>query len=243
MANSDAIMAKDAPLFLSRTQAIEAVCDDFRQYPPQLLLFSEILPILSDGNFHLKREPARNGAWINTGTHGKMRWMEGPDLAAHMCDVITNTPLGLEELAAICARVFQSGATPCVAKGSNQQGLFIETGMSHFQCRQCGRCCRTLDYHDELTAEDVQQWRNLGRHDILEWVAGFKTGGQTTYRIWVHPGTGELASPCPFLKGCNSANRWSCRIHPVKPAICRDYPMSRKHGLMTGCPGFTEPEA
>ena len=29
-----------------------------------------------------------------------------------------------------------------------------------------------------------------------------------------------------------------CTIQDVKPGICRQYPSSRKHAVMTGCPGF-----
>ncbi|OQY08333.1 MAG: hypothetical protein B6I22_00910 [Desulfobacteraceae bacterium 4572_123] len=43
---------------------------------------------------------------------------------------------------------------------------------------------------------------------------------------------------CPFLKKIPSENRRLCAIHDIKPAICRQYPVSRKHALITGCPGF-----
>lgn len=231
-------MSKDVPVFLTPAQAVQAVCKDFQQYAPQLMLFSEILPIITDNQYHLKREPHRNGAWINTGAHGRMRWIEGPDLVEHMCDAMASATLTIDKLATICARVFQSRVTTGTSKGSDQVGLYIETGMAGFQCRQCGRCCRTLDYHNEITPEDVQRWRDLGRKEILDWVGVNKVKGQPTYRIWIHPASGKLASPCPFLKVHSSSNRVSCRIHESKPAICRSYPMSRKHGLMTGCPGF-----
>lgn len=52
------------------------------------------------------------------------------------------------------------------------------------------------------------------------------------------PGKNQLADTCPFLKKIPAENRWVCKIHDIKPAICRRYPVSRKHAVMTGCPGF-----
>jgi Fe-S-cluster containining protein len=118
-------------------------------------------------------------------------------------------------------------------------GVRIETGMEDFSCRQCGGCCTSLDYHHELTEEDVAQWERLGRTDILKWVRRIEGEGRhKAYRIWTVPGTTRLADVCPFLKKIPSENRWECLIHDVKPAICRQYPLTRKHGIMTGCPGF-----
>ena len=111
--------------------------------------------------------------------------------------------------------------------------------MEDFRCRQCGQCCRTLDYHDQLTAEDVASWQACQQTEILDWVGVFRgEGGQAVYRMWVKPGTTQLVETCPFLHQVASQNRWECRIHQVKPGICRNYPVSRKHALMTGCPGF-----
>jgi uncharacterized membrane protein YhaH (DUF805 family) len=60
----------------------------------------------------------------------------------------------------------------------------------------------------------------------------------TPLLFWVIPGTNEFAPSCPFLKRGGSPHQWICSIHDVKPDICRNYPVSRKHALMTGCPGF-----
>jgi Fe-S-cluster containining protein len=56
------------------------------------------------------------------------------------------------------------------------------------------------------------------------------------------PGTREFAEACPFLQQKPAENRWICRIHNVKPQICRNYPVSRKHAVMTGCSGFLPAE-
>jgi Fe-S-cluster containining protein len=43
---------------------------------------------------------------------------------------------------------------------------------------------------------------------------------------------------CPWLTKIPTQNRWECQIHGVRPAVCRQYPGSRKHAEITGCPGF-----
>ena len=86
---------------------------------------------------------------------------------------------------------------------------------------------------------DVQRWREQGRTDILKWAGtAADPSGQTVYRMWVSPGTCRVAEKCPFLIRVPHENRWKCGIQDTKPQICRSYPMSRKHALMTGCPGF-----
>jgi Fe-S-cluster containining protein len=72
------------------------------------------------------------------------------------------------------------------------------------------------------------------------WVGVFdKKDSEPVYRIWMKPGTREFADSCPFLiQSPAEKQHWICRIHDVKPEICRQYPVSRKHGIMTGCRGF-----
>jgi Fe-S-cluster containining protein len=229
-------------IFLTLEQAIEAVCLDFQQYEPQVLLFSEIISVLSKGDIIAKREMGKDGIWIGTPGQRKMRWMEGTELIDSMCDILSNSKPDPITLAAVCSRVFQTRAFPEKDPTSGQSGVRILTGMEDFTCLQCGKCCRTLDYHNEATANDVARWKQTGRNEILDWVGSFqKDGRETVYRIWIKPGTRTFAETCPFLQKMPHENRWICRIHDVKPQICRQYPVSRKHAIMTGCPGF-EPE-
>jgi hypothetical protein len=58
-------------IFLTATEAINAMIADFRQYDPQIILFSGILPLITDNRIHLKREPGKDGAWVNRA--GKIR--------------------------------------------------------------------------------------------------------------------------------------------------------------------------
>ena len=232
-------MVEKDSIFLTIEQAIAAVCLDFRQYEPQVLLFSEIISVLSKGDIIAKREMGKDGLWISMTGQRKMRWLEGTELIDSMCEILSNSKPDPMVLVAVCSRVFQARALPEKDPTSDRPGVRIFTGMEDFTCRQCGKCCRTLDYHNEVTSDDVARWKQAGRSEILEWVGTFqKNGREAVYRIWIKPGTREFAETCPFLQKMPHENRWICRIHNVKPQICRQYPVSRKHAIMTGCPGF-----
>jgi Fe-S-cluster containining protein len=168
-----------------------------------------------------------------------MRWMDGPDMVEHLCETLRSQALDAALLASICARAFQTRAYRDVDAATGQEGVRIETGMEDFVCQQCGQCCVSLDYHNEATAEDVARWEAQGRQDILKWVGVCKGPDENrSYRIWTIPGMSELADTCPFLEHRSWENRWVCLIHDAKPGICRQYPATRKHAEMTGCPGF-----
>jgi len=111
---------------------------------------------------------------------------------------------------------------------------------TRFKCRQCGQCCLSL--HDAFTTcateADVQRWEAAGRDDILAWVDPIVLGDECVYDIWVSPRTGEDTRRCPWLRKVRGVDRYICRIHDVKPDLCRNYPKSRTHATETGCPGF-----
>jgi Fe-S-cluster containining protein len=217
-------------IYLSIDEALEAVCIDFRRYDPQIVLLCQIIRLVSAGSVVVKREGRKSGAWISIQGRPNMRWMEGPELVEYACAAVKGADRDPQLVSSICARVFH---TRVLEEGDR------ETGVEDFSCRQCGRCCTSLDYHNELTEEDMAQWERMGRSDILKWVRVIeREGRERAYRIWTVPGTTRLTDICPFLKKIPSENRWECLIHDVKPAICRQYPLSRKHGIMTGCPGF-----
>ena len=235
-------MADKDAIFLTMDQAVAAVCTDFRQYAPQTLLFCEVIRLVFGADMAVRRETGKNGVWIRPVGRRRMQWMDGTQLARYLRDALGQVDWQPELLAAVCGRVFQTRAAAAVDPGSGIRGIRIETGMEAFRCRQCGQCCRSLNYQDALTAADVDAWRRLGRTDILEFVGVFERKGHPdAYRIWLTPGTRQLADRCPFLKKVPEKNRWTCRIHDVKPGICRQYPVSRKHARMTGCPGFDDP--
>ena len=228
-----------ASIFLTTQEAIQAIIADFRQYDPQIMLFSGIIGLITDNRIHLKREQGKNGAWVNRSGKTHMKWLEGPELVGYMCDAISRAPWDSDLLADVSARVFHTRAAPDMDANTGDKGVRIETDMEAFVCRQCGCCCRYLDYRNEVTAEDVAFWKASGRNDILKWVDEISRGGpMARYRAWVTPGTEKLADTCPFLEKEPANHRWRCRIHDAKPAICRQYPLNRKHAAMTGCRGF-----
>ena len=226
-------------IFLTIAEAIDAMVIDFRQYEPQILLFCSLISLISENEVRFQREAGKEGVWINRRGRRNMRWLGGEELVEYMCTAIRKTPWTMDLLAAACMRVFQSRAIPVTDPETGRQGIEIDTQMDDFECRRCGCCCRSLDYHNEVGAEDVEMWRSLGRDDILRWVeTGLREDKAVGYRIWVEPGTRRLSPTCPFLEKEPTADRWGCTIHAVKPRICRNYPVSRKHAVMTGCRGF-----
>ncbi|WP_241667312.1 YkgJ family cysteine cluster protein [Pseudodesulfovibrio senegalensis] len=196
-----------AHIFLTPAQAVEAICIDFGQYGPQGELWTVVASLLG--------EPAAvfDDRLAAGGMHSLFA-MHPPDNAT---------------LCTICGHVFW-GET-CIVPGPDGPQLCVATQTADFQCTRCGKCCRTLDFHRDCVAEDVQVWRDAGRNDILEWV---HRDGQGNLRIWYRPGTDLLAEICPWLEEAHGL--WTCGIHELKPAVCRDYPGTRKHAFMTGCP-------
>jgi len=231
---------EDSELFLTVEQVLNAICLDFRGYGPQPMLFCEVLRSIHGNSVIYKREPGSDGLWISTGKHRRMQWLDGAELIEFMCHTVVNADLGTDQLAVLCRKIFQTSCSPARCPDTGQPGIQIQTKMENFSCKQCGRCCTQLAYHDGITRDDVQRLETLGRKDILEWVGRTKTkDGRTVYRMWVIPETNRLApKPCPFLKQGPTNSQRICSIHDVKPHICRHYPVSRKHAAMTGCPGF-----
>lgn len=228
-------------LTLTPQEAMDAVCLDLRRYGPQTMLYADLLRVIMDDDSAVKRDPGRRGLWVRRTHHTQMRYLEGTALIDHLCTRLNNSRLSIQQIATICRRVFQTRAR-IISKNGSPTGLIrIETGMEGFRCRLCGRCCRDLDYHKEVTPEDVQRWKRQGREDILKWVGSTKGKNQEpVYQIWVAPGSNRFATVCPFLKRGSTNDQWVCAIQETKPQICRQYPFSRKHAVMTGCAGFRD---
>jgi len=226
-------------LFLSRDQALEAMVRDFGQYPSQVNLLVSLVPMVYGENAYLVRDSNSPQLWLKIPGRKKPFPVDEDQLVQRLIEHLTAAAPTDEQLARICRRVFQ---TPVTAAGKGNQtrtsGVWIETGMEGFTCLQCGRCCRQLDYRDGCSLEDYQRWREQRRDDILRWVGTvMKAGTVIACRIWMVPGTNRFADGCPWLKRGDRPNRYVCKIHDVRPSICRQYPGSRKHARMTGCLG------
>jgi Fe-S-cluster containining protein len=104
-----------------------------------------------------------------------------------------------------------------------------------FNCKRCGHCCRFLDAFCTTVSEaDIIMWEKAGRWDIIDWVESTEIGDG----IWFHPETREEVKRCPWLRKKRGKDEYYCRIEGLKPAHCRDYPLSRRHARHTGCRGF-----
>ena len=102
---------ENASIFLTTREAIQAIITDFRQYDPQIILFSGIIRLITNNQIHLKRALAKNGAWINRSGTSQIKWLDGSELVEYMCDAISRTRWHPDLLAAVSARVFQARAT------------------------------------------------------------------------------------------------------------------------------------
>jgi Fe-S-cluster containining protein len=234
-------------IFLSMKEAVFALRTDFFRYPPQIPLFMDLTPLILGSETRIVNDSRTSGLWICTPGRGhvmRMRNITPSELGHLLIRTLEKSPPSVTVLAEICARTFLVGAEPYGKIAGADAGVRMHVNMEGYQCRQCGRCCRELDYRNELRLSDYQHWIKLGRDDILERVATITHRGQiVSYAIWVEPGTRQFAAQCPWLSPANpkiKSGRWFCRIHDCKPTICRDYPGTEKHARMTGCIGFTK---
>jgi len=225
--------------FLTRAEAIRAVCIDLQRYPSQPLLLGQLVRTLWDENAVHSHDGHGKGFWVRRPGDRKSRFIPGEALPARITAYLGRSEISLETLARVCGCVFQTSARTGDSADGTVRGIWVDTGMDRFRCLRCGECCRRLDYHRELTRADYLYWRKVGRGDILQRVRVVRRGGKIAgYRIWVDPETGSLEDVCPWLRHESEKNRYTCRIHDVRPRICRQYPGTRKHARMTGCSAF-----
>ena len=226
-------------LFLAIDEALDAVRCDFAHYDGQFNLLSVIWPMVFGEGAYVMRESHNRSVWAKIPGNTKLIPSSEPDLKRRILDRLDRWRPDPKQLARICSRVF--GAHVTAGSGPEPDlspGIWIDTDMNDFICTQCGRCCRTLNYHDGCSLCDYQRWQDLERADILDWVGVVRQHGEVTAcRIWVIPGTNEFAETCPWLARSTDPNRYVCTIHDVRPTICRQYPGSRKHARLTGCRG------
>lgn len=227
---------------MTREEVLAAIRADFSQYAPQTPLFLELSRLIFGEDTVITYNYRDNHLWLAQRGQ-KMVRMPPLELGLRLCGELERSELSLEDLASICRRVFRTTVQEGQSDRSHEPGLWLYTGMEDFTCHRCGHCCRYLDYHDQLTEEDYSRWQTMGRKDILEKVRLVKQeNGPYVYRIWERKISEESAAPCPWLNKIPTQNRWECRIHDARPSICRQYPGSRKHAEMTGCPGFKVPQ-
>jgi Fe-S-cluster containining protein len=82
-------------------------------------------------------------------------------------------------------------------------------------CEKCGECCRKMDLI-ALTLEDIENLMKVLGSKAFDYIR--KEEGR-----WYIKGT----PPCPFLNG----NR--CSIYPIRPLVCRQFPLSSVGNKLT----------
>jgi Fe-S-cluster containining protein len=165
--------------------------------------------------------------------------MKTQDIGDYLFTKLSEKSYPLSVIAVICSKVFRTKSWVGADIASDTDGIWLETEMADFKCRQCGNCCQNLKYHNACYEKDYKQWEALDRKDILEKVIIIRSKSQRPqYKIWKEPGTSRFYSKCPWLQPSSIKNRYECRIHDVKPEYCRQYPLTRKHAMMTGCKGI-----
>lgn len=236
------ISAADDPhwIFLTPVQAVDAVALDFQAYGPQPDLLRRVAPLILGNRCRIKARTEKEcGVSVLRGT--TFDPVADHHLGFYLIHVLETDPPDLTTLADICREVFQTPTTAGRDRTGTISGIWTHVQLDRFICRQCGQCCRTLDYETGCEESDVRRWRDSGRTDILAWVQtrDIPAGDSgPAYRIWVDPDTGDTARTCPWLAPCpDHADRFVCTIHPVKPEVCRQYPFTAKHAAMTGCSG------
>jgi Fe-S-cluster containining protein len=224
--------------FLTPKEVLAAIRIDFKQYDTQFSLFQELCPLITDNRKILVKDGRDFCVLISRGRKSKMRRINDSDLGPYLYNMLKTTSFSLPILAQICNRVFQTPAYPGKHEKGGYDGIWIETDMKRFICRQCGYCCQNLNYHNDCTQNDYERWQLLGRDDITERVKIIRTNDKPArYQIWIEPGTRQATPECPWLKKDPSYNLYHCAIQDIKPEFCRQYPLTRKHADMTGCKG------
>ena len=89
----------------------------------------------------------------------------------------------------------------------------VEKDTVKFTCKQCGHCC--LNLRDAFCTcaieEDVRQWEEHGREDVLAWVDPVSVGDEIlAYDIWINPATGDDVARCPWLRKLPGKNKYTC---------------------------------
>ena len=235
-------MNENEKIFLTQKQVLDAIYIDFKQYDSQFDLFQELCPIITENREIVKKEGRNNCVLITRGRKSKVRRLTDQELGQYLFNKLKQSSYPLPVMAEICSKVFQTKTVVGQNDKNESKGLWIETEMKQFKCRQCGNCCRNLQYHNDCMEADYRRWEALGRKDILEKVMVIDSdSGTREYRIWKEPGTRRLYPECPWLIPSAPKGRYECQIQDVKPEFCRQYPLTRKHAAMTGCQGTFGP--
>ena len=98
-------------------------------------------------------------------------------------------------------------------------------------CTQCGECCLKYEGGNWLgsaTEADMLLWL-MRRPEVLDHVGGIPGD------LWISPVTGKELKRCPWLRKLPKQEKYMCRIHDVRPEVCRDYPIDIAQMIYLDC--------
>ena len=224
-------------IFLTFSQAIKDILDDFKFDPEQNELFAKVYSYLVGG----KATPGEKecspigikygGIWHQPQGLEENIFYTWHDFQDVLSQAFKTNPPSEQDILKLYKMV--TGLNAYIGAGPGKlKGIWGETEMEKFKCIQCGHCCLNMNdaYATSAYEEDIARWEEEKRWDILEYI--------DVGDLWVSPRTGEDVSRCPWLRKLPNKDKYICRIHHTKPKHCRDYPDSKKHAMRTGCKGF-----
>ncbi len=105
----------------------------------------------------------------------------------------------------------------------------LEWLLAHFECKQCGQCCRMHTIGLRITLEEAEKFARKDGVSLKEYMAG----------LVEDQGTCIIPQPCRYLLDD------ACTVHGIKPAVCRKYPFHQRKPVdagtawvvIAGCPG------
>ena len=77
-----------------------------------------------------------------------------------------------EDVARVYTKVLWVNTYAGPGAEGGEEGVWVETEMENFNCKQCGHCCINLSdaYCNSVLDEDVDRWKSEDRYDILNFV-------------------------------------------------------------------------
>ena len=103
-------------------------------------------------------------------------------------------------------------------------------------CTGCGKCCEKYGANLQADGEDIERWK-AEASEVIDYVAiFFRNTGHECGDLWIDPNTGDEMTHCPWLvRDRRRKIPFRCAIHPMRPNVCRDYPISLEQAIQDGC--------
>lgn len=102
-----------------------------------------------------------------------------------------------------------------------------------YECKQCGQCCKIFKggFNFYPSKKDLECWE-----ESAPWLLRYVKKIDGVYKAFFDPETGKLFEKCHFLKKDNE--KYFCKIHDVKPSVCRDTYLDKRTAEHINCKAF-----